>query len=79
LTNLKGTHSRFNLFSQKVFILIDNMDALFKKGLFYDVSYTEFLQCSNGLFKKITDHVGIGFSQQLTEDNRYQLIFTKKK
>lgn len=63
---------------QKIFILIDNVDHLFKNGHFYDVSYSEFLQCSNGLFRKITDHVGIDFSQKITEDNRYQLMFSKK-
>lgn len=80
---LKGVHyhNEIQIVSngdQKVYILIDNVDALFKNGDFYDVSYAEFLLCSYGLFNKITDHVGVDFSQKITEDNRYQLMFSKK-
>jgi len=81
---LKGIHynSDIKIVSngdKKVFIMISNVDALFKNGLFYDISYEEFLQCSNSLFQKISDHVGVSCSQNITTGNYYQLIFTQKK
>jgi len=54
-----------------------NVDLSFRDGPMFDVTYQDFLDCSQGIVSVIANRMGATFSYKTTEDGWYVIIFSK--
>lgn len=56
---------------------LKNVDLSFREGPMFDVTYQDFLDCSQGIITVIAKRMRADFSYKTTEDGWYVITFTK--
>lgn len=54
-----------------------NVDVAFQQGPMFDVTYQDFLDCSEGIISVIAKHMHAKFSHEMTDDGWYVATFSK--
>jgi K+-transporting ATPase A subunit len=57
---------------------LKNVDLAFKEGPMFDVTYQDFLDCSEGIISTLAKHMNATFSHKMTDDGWYVATFVKK-
>ena len=63
--------------SKSVTFRLKNVDISFKNGPMFDVTYSDFLNCSSGIISVIAEHMGSTFTHNSDSEGWYEVTFTE--